>query len=91
MDYNVGDVIELNGRKNIVLTKFDDNRIKYLFVNTVLDDESNITEDFYLLAVNPDNSYKVITDENEVNRLFPKVQEGLKSSLVENGIDINNQ
>jgi hypothetical protein len=90
MNYEVGQIIELNGKKNIVLTMFNDNGINYLFVNTVLDDESNITEEFYLLAVNPDNTYKVITDENEVNRLFPKVQEGLKNSLQQNGIDLNN-
>ena len=90
MNYEVGQIIELNGKKNIVLTMFNDNGINYLFVNTVLDDESNITEEFYLLAVNPDNTYKVITDENEVNRLFPKVQDGLKNSLQQNGIDLNN-
>ncbi|MCR5223703.1 MAG: hypothetical protein K6C11_00960 [Bacilli bacterium] len=90
MNYEVGQIIELNGKKNIVLTMFNDNGINYLFVNTVLDDESNITEEFYLLAVNPDNTYKVVTDENEVNRLFPKVQEGLKNSLQQNGIDLNN-
>ena len=90
MNYEVGQIIELNGKKNIVLTMFNDNGINYLFVNTVLDDESNITEEFYLLAVNSDNTYKVITDENEVNRLFPKVQDGLKNSLQQNGIDLNN-
>lgn len=85
---NIGDIINLNDEKAIVISKIEDNGINYVFVNKVLDDETNVTEDYYLVKVD-NNTFEKLTDENEINRLFPKVQENLKQVLIDNGIDIN--
>ena len=87
MTNQVGDIIVINNVKYIVLTNFNDNNINYAFVNEVTDDESDITQNYYLVIVNADGTYTRVTDENEINRLFPKVQEGLKQSMTEFGID----
>jgi len=86
---NVGDIFVYEGKKVIVLTNIEDNMNKYSFVNVLTDDEQNNTEDFYLLLIKNDNTYDKIVDENEVNRLFPKIQEGLLYSMSEAGIDPN--
>ena len=85
--YNVGDIITIDGKKVIILTTIEDNMTKYLFVNVLTDDEQNNTEDFFLLNIKPDNSLERLVDENEINRLFPKIQEGLLQSMNEVGID----
>ncbi len=85
--YNVGDIITFEGKKVIILTTIEDNMLKYLFVNVLTEDEQNNTEDFYLLNIKPDNTLERLIDENEVNRLFPKIQEGLLQSMSEVGID----
>ena len=85
--YNVGDIITFEGKKVIILTIIEDNMLKYLFVNVLTEDEQNNTEDFYLLNIKPDNTLERLIDENEVNRLFPKIQEGLLQSMSEVGID----
>ena len=86
---NVGDIIRLEEGKAIILGRFDDNNIKYLFVNIVSEDETTNTQDFYLLIDNKDNTFTKIVDENEVNRLMPKVQAALLHSMEDMGIDPN--
>ena len=89
MNIQVGDIIQMDGVKYIVLTTIVDNNIYYSFVNEVNDLETEITPNYYLVQVNSDGTYTKITDDKEVNRLFPKVQEGLKQSMGAFGIDIN--
>lgn len=87
MNIQVGDIITVDGVKNIVLTTIIDNNNYYSFVNEVNDEETEITQNYYLVKINADGTYTKVTDENEINRLFPKVQEGLKQSMGAYGID----
>ncbi len=89
METQVGDIIIVDNIKCIILTNISDNGISYSFVNEVTDDESDITQNYYLVKYENNQPIK-ITDENEINRLFPKVQEGLKGSMDEFGIDYKN-
>ena len=87
MNIQVGDIITVDGVKNIVLTTIIDNNNYYSFINEVNDAETEITQNYYLVKINGDGTYTKVTDENEINRLFPKVQEGLKLSMGAYGID----
>ena len=89
MTTQVGDIITVDNIKCIVLTNIEDNGVKYSFVNEVTPDESDITQNYLLVKHDNDQLVKII-DENEINRLFPKVQEGLKSSMDEFGVDYKN-
>jgi hypothetical protein len=87
MNVQVGDILTIDGVKHIVLTSILDNNTYYSFINEVNDEETEITPNYYLVKINGDGTYTKVTDENEINRLFPKVQDGLKLSMGAYGID----
>ena len=84
---NIGDVIEFDGIKAIVLTTFVDN-YNYLFVNQVTGEDLINTQDFYLLIDN-NGTYTKVTEQAELDRLFPKIQEGIQKSMNELGVTPN--
>ena len=84
-----GDIINIGNEKFIILTKFNDNGKNYAFINKVNDAEDEITGDYFVILINENNSFEKLTDEQEINRLFPIVQENLKREFAENGLDID--
>ena len=80
MNKKAGDIIRFDDKKFIILSLIEDNNKNYVFVNQVNDAEDDITEDYYLVEINNGN-YTKIVDENEIQRLFPKVQEQLKKEF----------
>ena len=89
MNCQVGEIIVIDGKQNMVLTNISDNNVNYSFINELLDDLSDITQVYYLVKHLPNGAYEKVVDPAEVDRLYPKIQEGLKQSMSENGIDIN--
>ena len=87
MNCNVGDIIVIDGKQNMVLTNFLDNGNTYSFINELLDDLSNITDVYYVVKHLPGGAYEKLVDVNEIDRLYPKIQEGLKESMKANGLD----
>ena len=91
MDFDVADVIEYEGKDWIILTEFVEDNKRYAFVNNVNLDTGEVGQDYYLMEL----KFEKITDENVINKLFPKVQENLKKEFENNDINlddvINNQ
>ena len=88
MNCEVGEIIVIDGKNNMVLTNLEDNGSNYSFINELKDDLSDITDMYYLVKHLPNNEYQKVTDENEINRLYPKIQIGLQDSMKANGIDV---
>ena len=84
-----GSIIKVDGNKCIVLTCISENNINYAFVNQITEDEENITDIYFVIEYKVDGSINKVTDDNLLNQLFPKIQDGLKKSMAENGIDID--
>ena len=83
-----GDIINIANEKFIILTKFNENDKNYAFINKVNDTEDEITGDYFITLIEG-NEFVKLTDEKEINRLFPLVQENLKKEFSKNGIDLN--
>ena len=88
MNCEVGEIIVIDGKNNMVLTNLEDNGIYYSFINELKDDLSDITDRYFLVRHLPNNAYQKVDDENEVNRVYPKIQAGLQESMRANGIDV---
>ena len=88
MNCEVGEIIIINGKKNMVLTNFEDGGVFYSFINELLDDLSSITNKYILVKHIADGTFEQITDEETINRLYPKIQNGLQESMRANGIDV---
>lgn len=89
MNIKVGDIVSVADERFIVLTSIVDNNINYVFANKLDSENIDTTEDYYVLRYGSENSFIKVTDDNEINRLFPKIQEGLKQSMIENGINLD--
>ena len=89
MNCQVGEIIVIDGKNNMVLTNLEDNGVYYSFINELKDDLSDITSIYYLVKHLHNNAYERVNDESEINRLYPKIQIGLQDSMKANGIDVD--
>lgn len=91
MNYETGDILEINDKEQVILALFSSEGKDYAFLNEIENDD--VTDNYYIAELIDEDDYEVITDEKELNRLFPLAQESLKKVMDENGIDYssNNQ
>lgn len=73
------DVLNVGGVKYITLESLMYKDGEYVFVNKV-DNNEEITEDFYIMRVDGDSA-KIVIDENLAGILLPKFQQLLRSDL----------
>lgn len=88
MNCEVGEIIIIDGKNNMVLTNIEDNGSYYSFINELKDDLSDITDMYFLVKHLPNNQYQKVSEESEISRLYPKIQVGLQESMKNNGIDV---
>lgn len=85
----VGEIIDFEGKKFIILTNFSDEGIDYSFINETYEDSEEVTDVYYIIKYNFDGSFEKVTDQAVVEKIYPKLQEELKKVLEENNISID--
>lgn len=79
MDFNVGDVLTVDGEKYIILELLDYENRNYSFVNKVMVEE-DFSEEFYIFEL-LGNSIKIVNDDKLKNILLPKFEEMLNNDI----------
>ena len=85
MNYETGDILEINGKEQVILALFNNEGKEYAFLNEIENDD--VTDNYYIAELIDEDEYEVITDEETVNKLFPIAQESMKKEMAANGID----
>lgn len=74
-----GDLLTVEGKKYMTLSKLNYNNQEYIFVNKIIE-EDKITDEFYIFKIK-NNGIRIVVEENLKNILMPMFQEKLKVEL----------
>ena len=87
--YTAGDIIDFEGKKFIVLTTFNDEGNVYSFINETREDSDDLMDTYYIIKYKEDGSFDKVTDQAEADKIYPKLQEGLKQEMEANGLNVD--
>jgi len=85
---NVGDIIEFEGKKYLVLTNFSDDGKDYSFVNEYDETSDDVIDAYIIIEYSFDGTFDKVSDPEVLDKIYPKLQEGLKLEYERNGIDL---